>query len=64
MYPTPIAIINITGIKQTTDDGVQVIRANGKTLWLPRLRVDFLPGRVVVPRWLMAKIERKEQLSN
>ncbi len=54
-------ILKITDILRTTPDGVQVlIEATGKTAWLPRRWVDFLPRRVVVPDWLARKITKGE----
>ena len=61
MREMPSTVIKIISIKQTTGRGVQVIRRDGRAMWLSRLLVDFAPGRAIVPQWLMDKVNRWEQ---
>lgn len=56
-----VEILEISKIVRTTDTGILVvIEATGKTAWLPRMWVDFLPRRAVVPDWLARKIMKGE----
>ncbi len=52
-----ITSIKIDDIVRSTARGVQVIvTKTGKPLWLPREHIDFKPGRVIMPVWLVNKI--------
>lgn len=49
--------VKITGILETTPDGVRVvIESTGRPAWLPRAHATFFPGMVVIPEWLEKKL--------
>ena len=51
--------MEIIGITETRALTVTVIEASsGRDVRLPRSVIDFLPGRVILPVWLMEKIGR------
>lgn len=51
--------MEISGIPKTTARGVKVIsKKTGKSAWLPRAFLDFLPGHVVLPQWLAKKFKK------
>jgi len=53
----PITTMEITGISETGARTVTVIEArSGQEIRLPRSVINFSPGRVIVPVWLMDKI--------
>lgn len=52
-----ITSIEIDNLVESTEMGVQVIvTRTGKPLWLPAKHVDFKPGRIIMPTWLVKKI--------
>jgi len=52
-------MVEIDGIEEITEKGVQVVLRGGKKLaWLPKDELGYLPGAVVVPEWLARKIRR------
>ena len=55
-YPTLKICLEISGIPEVTDMRVQVTcRYTENRVWLPRSVTDFLPGRVLIPAWLVKK---------
>lgn len=53
----PTVAVEISDIPDTTPRGIQVvIKKTGKTAWLPRRYVKFLPGHAIVPVWLLKKM--------
>jgi len=52
--------LGIRDILETTRDGIRVVFSdNGRSAWLPRKEIDFLPHRVIVPMWLFNRFKRK-----
>lgn len=57
---TPVKVIQISGITETAEKTVTVIdAATGEELKLPRREINFVPGGVIIPIWLMKKIFKK-----
>ena len=57
MKPGPSIRMEITGILEITDNGIQVVsKKTGKAVWLPKDELEYLPGCVMVPEWLMKKL--------
>lgn len=55
-------ILGIKGIPETTRDGVKVVFSDtGRSAWLPRNEIDFLPHRVIVPMWLYQRFIKRNQ---
>lgn len=58
MKPGPSIRMEITGILEVSDKGIQVInKKTGKAVWLPKDELEYLPGCVMVPEWLMKKFK-------
>ncbi|MFH1629615.1 MAG: hypothetical protein ABIE47_12945 [Pseudomonadota bacterium] len=59
-------MVEIDGIEEITDRGIHVVLRGGKKrAWLPKDELDYLPGAVVVPEWLVRKMrrgDRKEEI--
>lgn len=54
---TPTVAVAISDIIDTSPRGIRVIiEKTGKAAWLPRRRVEILPGHAILPVWLFKRI--------
>ena len=56
-----LVTLEIVGIPDTSDKGVQVELKSGKKVWLPRKVTQFANRRAFIPVWLAKKILPKAQ---
>ena len=59
MKPSPSIPVQITDIIQTTEEAVLVELSGRRVFWVPRSAVEFYPGHVLLPMWLVKKINNK-----